>query len=61
MLTDDTEFQRYRSGDRFQYYGGQYRMFPVRIAAPKTGYWNITIDLGGGTANIRYSINVARN
>lgn len=61
MLTTDSNFQRYRSGQRFEYFGGNYTRLPARIAAPSTGYWNITIDLGGGSANIRYSINIVRN
>jgi hypothetical protein len=31
-------------------------MFPARITVPHDGYWNVTIDLGGGRAHIRYNI-----
>ena len=61
MLTSDSNFQNYRSGRRFEYFGGSYKMLPARIAVPQTGYWNITIDLAGGRADIRYSINVIKN
>lgn len=61
MLTDDHHFQKYRrGGGGFEYYGGHYKTFPARIPVPRTGHWNVTIDLGGGTANIRYSINVVK-
>ncbi|MCX0424838.1 MULTISPECIES: DUF1883 domain-containing protein [Aeromonas] len=61
MLTDDHHFQKYRrGGGGFEYYGGHYKTFPVRIPVPRTGHWNVTIDLGGGSANIRYSINVVK-
>ncbi len=56
-LTDDINFQNFRSGRSHRAYGGFYKMFPARIAVPHDGYWNVTIDLGGGRANIRYSIN----
>ncbi|CAJ8563464.1 DUF1883 domain-containing protein [Burkholderia pseudomallei] len=61
MLTTDSNFQRYRSGQRFEYFGGHYKRFPVRLRVPSTGHWNVTIDLGGGSANIRYSINFVKN
>ena len=60
-LTDDNNFQKYRSGRQFEGYGGFYQRLPARIAVPRDGHWNITLDLGGGTANIRYSINVIKN
>jgi len=57
MLTIDKEFARYRSGETFNYYGGHFERFPATIIVPETGNWNVSIDLGGGAANIRYSIN----
>lgn len=60
MLTDDSNFSSYKRGDRFRYYGGHYKRFPARIVAPYSGYWNITIDLGGGQAEIRYNLTVKR-
>ncbi|HDR0999173.1 protein of unknown function [Pasteurella multocida] len=60
MLMTDLNFQHYRRGERFQYYGGFFTHFPARISTPSTGYWNIIIDLGGGRANIQYSINIIR-
>ena len=61
MLTDDDNFQRYKGGQQFQYHGGFYKRLPARIGVPRTGYWNITLDLGGGSANIRHSISVIKN
>jgi hypothetical protein len=58
ILTDDGNFASYRTGGRYTYYGGFYKRFPATITPPHSGYWNVTIDLGGGSANIRYSISV---
>lgn len=58
MLTDDTNFNSYKRRHRCTYYGGHYKKFPVVITPPHGGNWNVTIDLGGGRANIRYSISV---
>jgi hypothetical protein len=55
-LTDDLNFAAFERGDAHTYYGGFFTHFPARIPVPSTGYWNVTIDLGGGSANIRYSL-----
>lgn len=55
-VMDDSDFSSFRSGGRHNYYGGFYQRLPARIAVPHDGYWNTTIDLGGGRANIRYNI-----
>jgi len=55
-VMDDSNFQSYRRGGGHNYLGGFYQRLPVRIAVPNDGYWNTTIDLGGGRANIRYNI-----
>ena len=56
-VMDDSNFDRYRSGSDHHCYGGFYKMLPARIPVPNDGYWNTTIDLGGGSADIRHSIN----
>ena len=56
MLIDDSNFGSYQRGGRFAYYGGHFKYFPAKVVVPNSGYWNIVIDLGGGSANIRYSI-----
>lgn len=61
MITADSDFSSYRSGGGlFHYYGGHYRYFPARIVVPHANNWNITIDLGGGRANIRYNLSIIR-
>jgi hypothetical protein len=57
---DDNNFERFRDGDEHTCYGGHYTHFPARIAVPSSGNWNIVLDLGGGSANIRYGFNVLK-
>lgn len=57
-LTDDLNFSAFRSGRRHNYYGGFYQRLPAQITVPHDGYWNVTLDLGGGSAHIRHSIRV---
>ncbi len=48
MLTDDSNFSSYQSGGGgYRYYGGLAKVSPVRLSPPHSGYWNLTIDLGG--------------
>jgi hypothetical protein len=61
MLTTDDNFRKYRSGQQFRYHGGFYKYLPARIAVPETGWWNISLDLGGGSATVRHSISVMKN
>jgi hypothetical protein len=57
-LTTDAEFAKYKRGGAHQYYGGHFERLPARIAVPHSGVWNVTLDLGGGSANIRYGMRV---
>ncbi|MHB8364853.1 MAG: DUF1883 domain-containing protein [Vulcanimicrobiaceae bacterium] len=54
LVLDDASSASYRSGGRFEHRGGHHKRFPARISVPYTGNWNVTLDLGGGSANIRY-------
>lgn len=52
-LMDTSNFQNYRSGRKYSYFGGHFNQSPIRLAIPNSGNWHITIDLGGysGTVN----------
>jgi hypothetical protein len=56
LVMDDSNFNAYRRGGRFQYYGGWRTHFPTQVGIPHSGNWNVVIDLAGGRANIRYNI-----
>lgn len=56
IVLDDHNFSKYRSGQGFQHLGGLFKKFPARVQVPNAGYWNVVLDLGGGSANIRHSI-----
>jgi hypothetical protein len=59
-LMSDSDFSNYRQGAAHRYYGGHYEQLPARIPVPQDGYWNITLDLGGGSASIRHSIGILK-
>jgi hypothetical protein len=56
LVMNDSNYHSYRSGQRFEYHGGHYKMLPARISVPHADHWNTVIDLGGGRASIRYNI-----
>ena len=58
-LLDDANYRAYKSERPFRLHdGGPYKKLPARLLVPHTGYWNIVIDLGGATAQIRHSIRI---
>jgi hypothetical protein len=58
LLVDGPNFSRYRTGDSFDYVGGEAVRSPVRLEVPKTGHWHDALDLGGGSGTIRSSLAV---
>lgn len=60
MLMTNTDYGRYRRGEKFQYHGGHFTKFPTRFLAPGAGSWNVVIDVGERAAEIRYDIRVIR-
>lgn len=59
-LLDDKNFLLFKSRRRYEYHGGFYERLPARITVPRSAYWNVVIDLGGGAASIRHSLQVMR-
>ena len=57
-LMDNSNFQSYRAGRRHTYYGGYATKSPVRLSVPRSGNWNIAIDLGGYAGTIKSSVQV---
>ncbi|QBY43510.1 DUF1883 domain-containing protein [Arsenophonus nasoniae] len=60
LMTTDSEFNNYRNGRTFHHHGGGgfFKRLPAQLTVPHNGYWNITLDLGGGSATLRHSISV---
>jgi Domain of unknown function (DUF1883) len=58
QMMDDINFAAYQRGDSYRYQGGFFKKFPAVLVPPYPGNWNVTLDLGGAGAHIRYSITV---
>ena len=57
-LMSDFDFNSYRQGRPHRYHGGRYERLPLGTVVPSAGYWNITLNLGCGSAFIRHSIGI---
>ena len=53
QLLDSTNFNNYKNGRRYRYFGGLAKQSPVRLAVPHSGHWHVAIDMRGlrGTVN----------
>jgi hypothetical protein len=59
LLMDDNSFRAYKRGGPYRYSdGGFFKRYPAILTPPYPGHWNVTIDLAGARAHIRYSITV---
>lgn len=43
FLVDSSNFQKYKSGSSFKYYGGHYTQTPVQISVSGAGRWYLII------------------
>jgi hypothetical protein len=57
-LLDDSNYNNYRRGLRYQYYGGYVDVSPFNIRPPHYTHWNVVIDRGGYTGTVRASVRI---
>lgn len=53
FLVDSDNFQKYKSGRDFKYFGGHYNKTPVHISVSGTGRWYLIVR-GGGQYKYRF-------
>ncbi len=53
FLVDSSNFQKYKSGQQFKYYGGHYTTTPVTITVSGTGRWYLIVN-GSGKYQYRF-------
>jgi hypothetical protein len=58
FLVDSSNFNSYKSGRRYQYYGAHASRSPVKLQVPRSGHWYGVIDLGGYGGSVRHSVQV---
>ena len=55
---DPANFQNYRSGRAFRYFGGYVTQSPYMVRPPHYGHWHVAVDLGGNAGAVRAGIRV---
>lgn len=53
FLVDSINFRKYKSGQRFKYFGGHYTRSPVTISVNGAGRWYLIVQ-GGGRYQYRF-------
>lgn len=55
-LLDESNFSKYKRGERHQYFGGLTKNSPAHLKPPRPGKWHLVIDLGGYPGTVRASV-----
>lgn len=53
FLVDSSNYQKFKSGRRFEYFGGHYTRSPVTISVNGVGRWYLIVR-GGGQYKYRF-------
>lgn len=58
FLADSSNFNSYKAGRKYSYYGGHATRSPVRLQIPRSGHWYCVIDMGGYGGSVRHSMQI---
>jgi hypothetical protein len=59
-LMDSVNHQRYRSGSRYDFYGGVAKRTIVPLGVPHDGHWYLVVDFRGLQGSVRSAVRVTR-
>jgi Domain of unknown function (DUF1883) len=57
-LLDEPNFNGYRTGRQYNFYGGYVTRSPYTTRVPHSGHWHLVIDLGGYAGQVRSSVRI---
>lgn len=58
FLVDSSNFNSYKNGRQYRYYGGHATSSPVHLKVPSSGHWYLVIDFGGYPGTVRHSMKI---
>jgi len=58
FVMDESNFQSYRAGRPYRYYGGYFTRSPALITVPAPGNWHVVVDLGGLAGHVNAAVRV---
>ena len=56
LLLDAENYEKYKSNQTYQYFGGLATSSPCRLRPPSQGHWHIAVDLGGQPGEVNVSV-----
>ena len=59
-LVDDDNYEAYRLGKNYRYFGGLAEKSPANIKPPKQGHWHLCIDLGGKDGKLSAQVHIIK-
>lgn len=59
-LMNDENYEIYRQGKNYRYYGGLAEKSPANIKPPSRGHWHLCIDLGGKDGEINAQVHIVQ-
>jgi hypothetical protein len=60
-LVDGANFEKYKKGEHYIYYGGRAKASPVHLRAPSAGHWHLVVDLGGFPGTVKVSVRIIKD
>ncbi|UCH10781.1 MAG: DUF1883 domain-containing protein [Fidelibacterota bacterium] len=57
-LLDEENYEAYRAGSNYRYYGGLAEKSPANIKPPHNGKWHLCVDLGGREGELNASVHI---
>ncbi|WP_423807866.1 DUF1883 domain-containing protein [Photobacterium damselae] len=57
-LMDSSNFNAYKNGRKYRYYGGLARRSPLQLVVPNSGCWHVAIDMQGLRGSARSSVRI---
>lgn len=57
-LMTSSDYRSFKSGSRFNFYGGGATKSPCRIPIPSNDHWYVVVDLGGLAGQVRAGVSV---
>lgn len=58
QLMDSSNFSSYKNNRNYRSIGGAWKTSPIRWQIPRSGHWYVTLDFGGFSGRVNWSVNV---
>jgi hypothetical protein len=57
-LLDSSALSNYKTGRRYQFFGGHAARSPVTLGIPRAGHWYVVVDLGGLPGRVQSGVEI---